>query len=178
MRTAPRRRAAAQRRRGLEAELELQQLAEQMVIAIPLTARVQGDQEHVRADEICEHGGRVLAAEDRVAQLGREPGQHRRAQQELPFLRRERRQDLLGQVVRDVPGAAGERPHARVGILEVAKPQRRQVQPRRPSLRALQQQLNTLAGQLDPLTHEQLVRFVDREGKLAGANLAQRPSRP
>ena len=49
VRTAPRRRAAPQHRRGLAPELELQKLAEQMVIAIPLAACVQRDQEHVRA---------------------------------------------------------------------------------------------------------------------------------
>ena len=71
--TAPSRRAAAQRSRVLAPELELQKLAEQMVIAIPLLACVQGDQEHVRARELRQHRSRVLAAEDRVAQLGREP---------------------------------------------------------------------------------------------------------
>ena len=43
VRTAPRRRAPAQHRRVLEPELELQPLAEQMVIAVPLPACVQGD---------------------------------------------------------------------------------------------------------------------------------------
>ena len=120
--TAPSRRAAAQRSRVLAPELELQKLAEQMVIAIPLPACVQGDQEHVRARELREHRGRVLAAEDRVAQLGGEPIQNRGAHQEVPGLRRERAQNLIGQVVRDVPSTAGERPHTLIGVIEVAKP--------------------------------------------------------
>ena len=122
--------------------------------------------------------GRVLAAEDRVAQLGREPPQHRGAHQKVPGLGRERGQNLVGQIVGDVPSAAGERPHTLIGVLEITKPQRRQIQPRGPSLGPLDEQLDALAGQLDPLAHDQLTRLVDRESQLARANLRQRPSRP
>ena len=67
VRATPRRRAAAQLARGLAPELELQNLAEQMVVAIPLPAGVERDQEHIRARKVREHRGRVLAPEDRVA---------------------------------------------------------------------------------------------------------------
>ena len=173
--------AAARRRSSgaaLAPELQLQKLAEQMVIAIPLPARVQGDQEHVRVRELREHRGRVLAAENGVAQLRREPSQHRGAQQEVPGLGRERGQDLIGQVVADVPSAAGERPHPLIGVLEVTKPQRRQVQPRRPALRALDEQLDALVGQLDPLADEQLTRLVDRERQLAARGSPPAPLAP
>ena len=149
-----------------------------MVIAVPLLACVQGDQEHVRVRELREHRGRVLAPKHRVAQLGREPVQHRGAHQKVLGLGRERAQNLIGQVVRDLPSAAGERPHTLIGVLEVAKPERREVQPGRPSLRTLDQQLDALAGQRDPLTHHQLTRFVDRERQLSRADLCQPPSRP
>ena len=125
VRAAPSRRAAAQLARVLAPELELQNLAEQMVIAIPLLACVERDQEHVRARELREHRSRVLATENRVAQLGREPPQHRGAHQEVLGLGRERRQNLVGQIVADVASAAGELPHTPVGVLEIAKPQRR-----------------------------------------------------
>ena len=156
----------------------MQKLAEQMVIAIPLLARVQRDQEHVRARELRQHRSRVVATEDRVAQLGREPSQHRSALQKVPGVGRERAQNLIGQVVGDVPGAADECQHTLIGVLEVTKPQRRQVLPGRPALRTLDEQLDALVGQRDPLTHHQLMRFVDRERQLARANLHQRPSRP
>ena len=96
----------------------------------------------------------------------------------VPGLGRERRQNLIGQVVADVPSAADERPYPLIGVLEVTQPQRRQVQPRRPSLRALDEQLDALARQLDPLAQDQLTRLFDRESQLARANLHQRPSRP
>ena len=149
-----------------------------MVIAIPLLACVQGDQEHVRARELREHRGRVLTLEDRVAQLGREPFQHRGPHQKVPRLGRERGQNLIRKVVGDGPGAADERPHTLIGVLVITKPQRRQIQPGRPALRALDEQLDALVGQLDPLTHDQLMRFVDRERQLPRADLRQPPSRP
>jgi hypothetical protein len=143
---APGRRAAARLARVLVPELQLQKLAEQTVVAVPLPAGIQSDQEHVRARELREHFGRVLATENRVAQLGREPSQHRGAQQEVPGLRGERRQDLIGQIVGDVPSAPSERPHTLIGVLEVAKPQRREVQTGGPALCALDEQLDALGG--------------------------------
>ena len=147
VRATPSRRAAAQLAGCLAPELELQKLAEQMVVAIPLPAGVQRDQEHVRAREVRKHRSRVLAPEDRVAQLGREPPEHRGAHQEVPGLRRERGQNLVGQIFADLPSAARERPHSLVGVPKITKPQRRQIDARGPSLRALDEQLDALAGQ-------------------------------
>ena len=93
-----------------------------MVIAVPLLVCVEGDQEHVRPRELRQHRSRVLAAEDRVAQLGREPSQRRGADQEVPGPEVERGQNLVGQIIGDLPGTAGERPHSLIGVLEVAKP--------------------------------------------------------
>ena len=125
VRATPSRRAAAQLARGVAPELELQNLAEQMVVAIPLPAGVERDQEHVRAREVREHRNRVLAPENRVAQLGGEAPQHRGAHQEVPDVRRERRQNLVCQIVADLASAARELPHPPVGVLKIAKPQRR-----------------------------------------------------
>ena len=145
VRTAPSRSAAAQLSRGLALELEPQNLAEQMVIAVPLSAALKSHQEHVRAGELRKHGGRVLAAQHRVAQLRREAPEHRGPHQKVPCLRRERRQNLGGQIVADMPSAAGERPHPLVRVLEVAQPQRRQVQARRASPRSARRANSTLS---------------------------------
>ncbi len=67
LRATPGRRAAAELARGLSPELQLQNLAEQVVVAIPLPAGVERNQEHIRAREVREHRGRVLAPKDRVA---------------------------------------------------------------------------------------------------------------
>ena len=64
------------------------------------------------------------------------------AHQEVLDLGRERRQNLVGQILADLASAAGELPHARVGVPKIAKPERRQIEPRGPSLRALDEQLH------------------------------------
>ena len=46
--------------------------------------------------------------------------------QKVLGLGRERRQNLIRQVVRDVSSAADERPHTLIGVLEVTQPQRRE----------------------------------------------------
>ena len=155
-------------------EIELQKLAEQMVIAIPLTASVESDQEHIRALELRKHCRRVLAAEHGVAQLRREPPQHRGPYQEVPGLRWESHENLGGQIVADMPGATGECPQALVGVLEVAKPQRRQVQARGPALGSLDEQIDAFAGQLDPLTNDELPGLLHSEGQLSRADLRER----
>ena len=148
-----------------------------MVIAVPLPACVQGDQEHVRAGS----SESTAAESSRPRTASHNPGVNR------PSTEMRSRNFLTcgASAVRTNRSGSRQRAercrrtpaHPRWG-LEVAKPQRCQIQPSRPSLRPLQQQLNTLAGQLNPLTHEQLTRFFDRESKLPRANLHQRPSRP
>ena len=130
---------------GVTPELQLQKLAEQMVIAVPLRAGIERDKEHVRSGEPLKHRGRVLSAEDRVAQLRSEAPQHRGLHQEVTRLRRERGQNLGGQIVADMPSATGERPNTLVGVVEVAKPQRRQVQTRGPALGPLDEQIDAVA---------------------------------
>ena len=176
LRPAPFRGAPTQLTRGVAPELELEKLAEQMVIAVPLRASVESDQEHIRAGELRKHRGRVLAAEDRVAQLRSEAPEHRGLHQEVPDLGRERRQNLGGQIVADMPSATGERPHPCVGVIEVAKPQRRQVQARGPALGALDEHIDAFARQLDAFTNEQLPGLIHREGQLSRADLGERPA--
>ena len=64
------------------------------------------------------------------------------------------------------------------GSSKIAKPQRCQIEARGPSLRAIDEQLHALAGQTDPLTNDQLTRFVDRESQLPRADLREHPARP
>ena len=171
VRVTPRRRAAAELASGVAPELELKNLAEEVVVAIPLAAIVERDEEHVRVREVGEHRNRVLAAENRVAQCRREAPQHRRAHQEVLDLRRERRQNLVGQIFPNLAGAARELPHSPVGVPQIPKPQSGQIDARGPSLRAIDKQLHALGGQADPLTNDKLARFLDREGQLPSADL-------
>ena len=178
LRRTPSRRPPSQLAGGIAPELELQNLAEQVVVAIPLAAGVERDQEHIRAREIREHSRRVLAPENRVAQLGREARQHRGAHQKIPGVRRERHQNLVGQIVANLASAARELPHLLVGVLKVAKPERRQIQARGPPLGAIDEQLHAVTGETDPLTHDEVARLIDRESQLPRADLREHPARP
>ncbi len=171
VRVTPSRRAAAELAGGVAPELDLKNLAEEVVVAIPLAAIVERDQEHVRVREVGKHRNRVLAPQNRVAQLRREAPKHRRAHQEVLDLRRERRQNLVGQIFPNLAGAARELPHSLVGVPQIPKPQSGQIDARGPSLRAIDKQLQALGGQADPLTNDKLARFLDRESQLPSADL-------
>ena len=83
-------------------ELRLEELAEQVVVAVPLAAIVERDDERVRARERLERIGRVDRAEHRVAERWGHPIEDRRAEQERLEIVRLPPQDLLEEVVRDL----------------------------------------------------------------------------
>ena len=68
-------------------ELALQQVAQQVVVAEPDPAVVEGDQEQVRAVGLGEQRAGVVVAGDRGAQRRAHPLEDRRAQQEVAQLR-------------------------------------------------------------------------------------------
>ena len=63
-------------------ELRSEELAEQVVVAVPPAVIVERDDERIRAREGLERIGRVVLAEHRIAQGGRHPVEDRRAEQE------------------------------------------------------------------------------------------------
>ena len=171
VRATPSRRAAAELAGGVAPELELKHLAEQVVVAIPLAAIVERNEEHVRVREVRKHRNRVLAPQNCVAQLRREAPEHRRPHQEVLDLRCKRRQNLVGQIFPNLEGAARELPHSPVGVSQIPKPQSSQIDARGPSLRAIDKQFHALGGQTDPLTNDKLARLLDRESQLPSADL-------
>ena len=64
-----------------------QQVGEQVVIAPPAAYLIQRHQEQARALHLLQHCLTVGTAGDRIAQLARQPLQHRGLQQELARLR-------------------------------------------------------------------------------------------
>ena len=89
---------------------------------------------------------------------------------------RKRRQDLIAQRVADLAGA-GERPDLPV-VIKATQQQRGQIQPCRPPLRALEQQLHAVAGQRDPLVLKQLGGLLHRERQVPAADLRECPPCP
>ena len=176
--SAPRARAPAQHRRGLAPELQPQKLAEQMVIAVPLPAACSATNKNTFA---CASSDSAAAECSRPSTTShssgvktpstdvwtKSPGSPAGAPSELRLSDSRRRAESCRRT--PVPRRRGPR-----GYAATAPPST----PAGHHLGALDEQLDALARQLDPLTLDQLTCFVDAESQLADANLRQRPSHP
>ena len=152
-------------------QLHAQQLAEEVVVPVPLVPRVQWDEEQVRAREVRQDRAAAGAIEHRVAQRTRETWEDRGAQQEVPRRLVQRIDHLPEQVVRHVSVVAGEVTHAGPGIRVPTEPQRRQVEPGGPALAALEEVREVVVVQGDPLPDDkELPRLVEREREIARPN--------
>src|SRR3712207_7391344 len=81
----------------------LQDVGEQVVVAVPPAAVVERDEKQVRPVEGLQRLPTVVPAGDRVAQRAAQPAEDRGLQQKGPDLLRLALQHLLDQVVDDVP---------------------------------------------------------------------------
>ena len=113
VRFAPRaRRGGGCRRRARLAPTQLgaQQIAEQVVVPVPLAVAVERHEEQVRALERVEHRSADRCdAEHGVAERPAHPVEHRRPSEERDVGCREVRQELGTEVVGEQPVVAGER---------------------------------------------------------------------
>ena len=160
----------------LAPELELQKLAEQMVIAIPLAATSRGTRNMFERASSAS-----TAAESSRPRTASHSSGVKRVSTEL----RSRKSRVSGasaartssvQIVADVARAAGKCLHALVGVVELAEPQRREVKPGRPSLRPVGQHLDALVDSFTP-SEAEFSCLVDCEDQLVRADLGQCPSR-
>ena len=120
-------------------ELVPQQLAEQVVVAIPLAAPVERHHEAVRTLERLERVCRPRRLEHGVAEAAAHAIQHRGVLEELRLGRRQPGQELEAEVVGHEPVVAGEARGARRARRPGLHRQRREVQAGRPALRPLGQ---------------------------------------
>ena len=155
-----------------------EQVGEQVVIAPPAAHLIQRDQEQARPLRLLQQRLAALAAGDRVAQRAAEPVEHRRLEQERAQLLILLLEHLLGQVVQDVPVAAGERGHESSGILVSAQRQRGQLQPGRPALGPRRQRRHRRIRQGPRRVLEQLPGLRGREPQLGLAYLGQLAAGP
>jgi hypothetical protein len=154
-----------------------QQLGEQVVVAPPAAHLVQRHQEQVGRLDPLQQLLAVGPAGDRIAQRTAQPRQHRRLQQELAHLRWLTLQHLLGEVVQDVPVAAGERRHEPGRIGAATQRQRGQLQPGDPPFGASRQRRQAGRRQLQPGgLPQQGGRLVGGEAQVGGAQLGQLPA--
>ena len=149
-----------------------EQVGEQMVVAPPAPDIVELHHEQAGPVHLFEQFLAVVAAGDRVAQRPAEAFQHRRLEEEvrrsrLPF------EDLLGQVVQDVPVAAGEGGHEARDVGLGAQRQRRQLQPDGPAFGPFGQRGGGREVEVGRDLAEQFRRLVEVEPEIGGAHLTQ-----
>jgi len=155
-------------------EADAEQVGEQVVVAPPAAHLIQRQQEQVRPLDALQQLLAVGAAGDCVAQRPTQPLQHRGLQQELAHLFRLAFQQLLAQVVQDVPMAAGELFHEGLGVGALPQRQGGQLQPHRPPFGAGLHGGDHLRRQVEPphLAQERR-RLLVGEPQVGGAQLDQ-----
>jgi hypothetical protein len=136
--------------RRLARQLAAQQVAEQAVVAEPLPAGVERDQEHVRALDLLEQLVRAADLEHPVAQRRAEPGQDRGAHQEPAQLLGLAGEHLLEQVVRQVALLAGEARDELGAVAASLQREAGEVDAGDPALGAVQQQLELAVAESQP----------------------------
>ena len=154
-------------------ELELGKLGEQRMDTEPSRV-LQASDEEVRMLQRRERGRGVGASEDVVTELDGEVTENRRAQQEPARRLVERAEDLVVQVFGDESMISAELAHGVVLILDTAKPEQREVEGSRPSLRSLEEHLDLVGLEDKPATSdEQVGRLLAGEGEIVGPNLCE-----
>ena len=149
-----------------------EQLAEQMMVAVPLAAPVQRHQQQIRARQRLQDIGRSLGVQDRVAQRPGQAVQHRRARQERHRLRWEMSQELRPQIFGQEPIVAADLDLFVPAGASRLEGQGGQVQPDRPTFGPPDERGRLCLGQLHPRTLQQGV------SPPAGPSPAPRPRPP
>ena len=153
------------------AELGAQQIAEEVVIPVPLPAPVEGHEEQVRTLELLEHVRRTLHTEHGVAQRPAHPVEHGGARQERDFGGAEVREQLGSQVVGHEAIVTRERrADTTVGTARLQR-ERREIEAGRPPFRPLEHLLRDGVRELGARTLEQRARFPDVHRELVDTDL-------
>jgi hypothetical protein len=160
------------------AQLEAQQVGEQVVVAEPGPSGVDGRDERVGALEALQDPLGARCAGEDVGERAADPIEHRRAQQQLADLRRLTVEHLGHEVVGDGALAArelGDEP-LRLGV--IGQRHRRQPQARGPALGAFAQRPDGRVAERHPVGLQQRAGLLDGEPEVAVANLRQRSGHP
>ena len=143
-----------------------------MVVAPPAPDVVELHHEQTGPVHLFEQFLAVVAAGDRVAERPAETFQDRRLEEEVPEVLPLPAENLLGQVVQDVPVAAGEGGHETGHVGLGTQRQRRQLQPHGPAFGAFGQRGRDREIKVGRDLAEQLRRLVEVEPEIGGAHLA------
>ena len=178
---APGHRTSVERRHHLRLgplELVPEELAEEVVVAVPLAPPVERHDEAVCALERLERVRRPRRLEHGVAESAAHPLQDRRVLEEPRLSFRQPRQKLEAEVLGHEPVAAGKALGAHRACRPGLHRQRRQVQAGRPSLRPLGQLGELAVVELDSRGLEQHLCLLLVQPEVCHADLVHRALRP
>ena len=149
-------------------------VGEQVVVAVPATLVVEGDDEQVVALQRLEHRLPVGRTRERVAQRAGHLVQEGRLEHEAAHVLGLAAQHLLDQVVEDEAMAAGERLHERRHVVMPPQRERRELESGGPALRPRVEGGDVVGAELEPHhAVEERVRLVDGEAEVGDAQLEQ-----
>ena len=157
------------------AQLQLQQVSEEMVIPEPGPRRVQRHHERVRLFQILQHALPARASGQQVGKLAVDPLQDTGPQQQPPDVLTLPIQHLGQQVFGHRPLGAGELFGEPLRIRVPGQRQRRQPQPRRPPFSPVHQLRHRRSWQIHSGRDEQGLRLGDGEPQIVRADLGQLP---
>ena len=103
-------------------ELDPQQLAEQVMVAVPDPTRIERDQEQIRALDLAQNASSVLGTQDGVAQRRGKTVQNRRPEKEASRVVLHSVEHLGCQIVGDMTMVGGELLDAVAGRVETGEP--------------------------------------------------------
>jgi hypothetical protein len=153
-------------------ELIVQQLAEEVMIAIPFALPAQGNHKQVGARELTQELGGTHPIRNRVAKRPCQRPQHRGLEQKPLRILSEARQGLLCQQVDDIAVTAPERLDVGVLVLPLLQGEGGEVDRRGPPFGTLDQYGDVSRTEIQPhLLVQQESGFLLREGELPGADL-------
>ena len=159
-------------------QLGVQELAEQRVIAVPLTAAVDRRQQHAGAGELRQPPVAVGAVGQRVREIAVELARDRRPQYEGAVVRGQERHHLGDQVVADRAVVAGELVDEASGIRMVAQRQRGEPERAGPALRAVPQAAGVLLGERHAGQLQHLLGLLEGQRQRRLADLGQLVAQP
>jgi hypothetical protein len=159
-------------------ELVAQEVGEEVVVAVPLAARVERNEEEVLLLQAGERLGGALLRERCVAEGRREPLENRGADEERPQLARLALEHLRHEVVDDVAVVAGERLDERMRVSPAAERERGQVKAGSPPLRTLVEQADVVGLEAEAQDSvEERLCLLHAEAEFLRADLEQLPAR-
>ena len=160
------------------AQLQLQQVREQPVVAEPRPARVQRGHERAGLLQILQDPFPARPPGQHVRQRAGHPLQHGRAQQQQPRLLALPVQHLGQQVLGHRPIGAGELRGEPLRVRVLGQRQRGQPQPSDPALSPSVQPGQHLVRQLHPGSAEQRSRLSQAEPQIGRTDIGQLPVQP